>query len=273
MPVRTGVVLLVVVLASAACATGQSSGADGRERVGGRSKGCAVPDREYARLRGGGTFPTGGSTRAFNLRLPEDRGGPAPLVVNLHGALGNKDQQDRSSQLPELAVRRGMAVLSPNAGQGTIWDLRVDGRDAGALLAQIDDVEAKVCIDTNRVYLVGFSMGGMISQVLACSNADRFAAIGDVAGLIDVETCSRERPVPLIAFEGTSDDVVRFDGSFADNVALFLPSKARTSRIDVARRWAEKNGCQSEPSEKSVAANVRRLEYPCPAGAEVQLYV
>jgi polyhydroxybutyrate depolymerase len=36
--------------------------------------------------------------------------------------------------------------------------------------------------------------------------------------------------------------------------------------------WAARNGCEPTPHVESIAADVDRFQFPCPAGAEVVLY-
>ena len=45
-----------------------------------------------------------------------------------------------------------------------------------------DQVEAERCIDRDRVWLAGLSMGGFMGARLACDLPGRFAAVGAVAG-------------------------------------------------------------------------------------------
>ena len=49
-------------------------------------------------------------------------------------------------------------------------------------LAVIDTVDARYHIDRNRVYMTGFSQGGMIGFVASCSYANVFAAVAPVSG-------------------------------------------------------------------------------------------
>ena len=46
----------------------------------------------------------------------------------------------------------------------------------------LDEVQAKYCTDTARVFVSGFSSGGWLANVLACGAGDRIRAIGTAAG-------------------------------------------------------------------------------------------
>ena len=42
---------------------------------------------------------------------------------------------------------------------------------------------------------------------------------------------------------------------------------------EAAAAWAVRNGCEAEPTEETVADDVNELVFPCPPGAEAELYV
>ncbi len=98
------------------------------------------------------------------------------------------------------------------------------GPDAPDDVAFIDDLldalEAELCIDSARVFSTGFSAGAHLSVRLACDLSDRIAAIAPVAGVyfhpfspdIPESGCLSTRPIPVIAFHGTTDPGVPFEG-------------------------------------------------------------
>ena len=55
----------------------------------------------------------------------------------------------------------------------------------------------------------------MFSHFLACNTDNVFAAIGDVAGTMLIDTynkCNPSSPVPVLKIHGTSDNVVAYNG-------------------------------------------------------------
>ena len=48
--------------------------------------------------------------------------------------------------------------------------------------ALLDKLEGHLCVDLNRVYVTGFSNGGLLAYELAMSLSDRIAAVAAVAG-------------------------------------------------------------------------------------------
>ena len=121
-----------------------------------------------------------------------------------------------------LAAAEGFIVVHPTGvpSPGTdanSWEL-VDGQDPGRddiafANALIDTLIDEWCADPSRIYSTGMSNGGYFTARLLCEIADRIAAASSVAGTFHPEGCAPARPVPYLAFHGTDDLVVPFDGS------------------------------------------------------------
>jgi polyhydroxybutyrate depolymerase len=94
-----------------------------------------------------------------------------------------------------------------------------------------------------------------------------------VAGAIDVRDCDRGEPVPLVAFHGTDDDAVRFDGTFDPNVGMLVGTVEGPSREDVVESWAEENGCADDADASDIGEDVDHLVYRCSSQEDVELYV
>jgi poly(3-hydroxybutyrate) depolymerase len=56
--------------------------------------------------------------------------------------------------------------------------------DVDAALAAVRDASARVCVDPRRVWVVGFSVGGMLAHRLACEAPDVVRGVVSVAGLL-----------------------------------------------------------------------------------------
>lgn len=79
-----------------------------------------------AMLMGCVSFANADTFLGRNVAVADGRasGGPAPMVVLLHGALGTGEQVMRSSGFSQLADEYGLIVLAPN-GHNRRW---LDGR-------------------------------------------------------------------------------------------------------------------------------------------------
>ena len=133
----------------------------------------------------------------------------------------------------------------------------------------IDTLESSYNIDPARIYANGLSNGGGMSYLLACKLADRIAAIGSVAGAYTYPTdlCSPSRPVPLIAFHGTSDPIVPYLGGPSASFEIPFPVVS-----DWVESWSERNSCAAStpiPQEGEISG----IKYSqCSQNADVDFY-
>ncbi len=208
------------------------------------------------------TLDFDGVERRYDLYVP---GGfpdvATALVIDMHGALGTPAMQDQLSAMRTKADEEGFVVAQP-AGLLRTWDIITgNGNDVEFLKAVVDDVGERTKIDPDRVYATGMSNGGGMADRLACLAGDVFAAVAGVAGwYTDVVDCDAST-TPVLAFHGTADLVVPYDGTGP----FFIPVD------EWAATWAERNGCDPEPMQFRVSEDVRTLTWSGCA-ADVQLY-
>jgi len=106
---------------------------------------------------------------------------PHPLIVYLHGYSPQLDRVNWT-QLPQsllaFAARERMAVVAP-FGRGNTDFQGIGEQD---VLRVIDAMERRHAIDSSRILLAGFSMGGMGAWTIATRHPHRFAGLLVVAG-------------------------------------------------------------------------------------------
>ena len=192
------------------------------------------------------SLTSGGRTRRFHLRLPAAGapGRPAPLVLNFHGLYQPAPLEELLSGMTPKAGERGWIVVYP-LGVGASWNA---GGCCGRARAEgVDDVrfvrdlvrklERELCVDRRRIYATGMSNGGLFSYRLACEASDLFAAVAPVAAVEAVPACAPRRPLPLLAFNGTGDFLVRYRGGFP---ASFWELASAPETRD---RWEKRKSC------------------------------
>lgn len=106
-----------------------------------------------------------------------NRQAPMPLVIALHGAGGDENlfmDAYGDGIIKELADEHGFAVVSPEASP--LMDLGV------AFDAIVSLMKALYDIDENRIYVIGHSMGAMMTGSMSASRTDRIAAACWLAG-------------------------------------------------------------------------------------------
>jgi dipeptidyl aminopeptidase/acylaminoacyl peptidase len=117
--------------------------------------------------------------------------GRVPLVVLIHGGPTGV-WQDRYSNLANLLVAQGWAVLEPNPrgsiGYGTAFMAAnkndLGGADYTDIMTGVDAVLAKHPLDKARMALIGYSYGGEMAGFVA-GRTDRFKALVAGAPVID----------------------------------------------------------------------------------------
>ena len=237
--------------------------------------GCE-PERAHAVGSSRETIVSGGAEREYILHVPASYTGSdaLPLVLNLHGYGSNAQQQASYSGLPAKGDSAGFVVVTPQGtGQPAFWNIlgAASPDDAGFMRDLIDRAEAGLCIDAARVYSAGMSNGAAMTLRLACNLSDRIAAAASVTGTTFPANCPSTRAVPVIAFHGTADPVVPYEGG---RVGAGLGERFGLSVApieDSVMRWAEHDGCAGAPVRDQVTEHVSLLRYDG-CVADVRLY-
>ncbi len=124
---------------------------------------------------------TDGELVPYRLYIPRtyDNANAAPLVVMLHGALGDERYYFSGPFDPDLikaeADRRGCILVGVN-GRGRFSMKPED------VFEVINAVIRDYKIDGSRIYLTGHSLGGFATWLVASDKPDLFAAIAPVSG-------------------------------------------------------------------------------------------
>jgi len=231
------------------------------------------------------TISHDGQERSYRLFVPSSasEAKALPLVLNFHGLSGTADGQANASGLEDLAESDGFVAAHPqgtlNDDGLTFWDFLdtapVD--DVSFISAVIDDIGTAICIDAVRVYAMGHSNGGYLSSRLACDLSERITAVATVAATIHPDDCTPPRSVPLVAFHGTGDNIVPFDGGPSlflggQTADQFEPSNPQEQFLDYlfglsipteVEEWADHNGCERTPETQLVdeAVNTSVISY------------
>ncbi len=127
-------------------------------------------------------------------RAEEDKA--YPLVLAIHGFSCNSDYFAMTSDWQRLAEERGFFVVFASAyprnnGRArfpvpgwSVWPMREEGIDETVYFRELlDDTLRDYKIDPERVYAVGHSNGGRMTQTLMRRMPERFAAFGPTGSL------------------------------------------------------------------------------------------
>jgi polyhydroxybutyrate depolymerase len=286
-----GIVLLagVVVLAS-----------EGPAAAGGHlvlpavgSAGCAT---HAAVAPGEQTIPltVDGQTGVYYQQVPSTYDGrsPLPVVFDLHGYGESASLQVTLTALGTYGQTHGFITITP--GDTTtpvpLWETTLDSHDMAFMNQLFDTVEQTLCVNQRRLYVTGYSDGAFMTSAIACRFAGRVAAVAPVAGIQDAAGCHPSRPVPVVAFHGTADPFVHFNGTPSKTAANLPAPTGKSSSLGATvaagtllkkgptipqetAGWARRNGCRPKATDTRAATGVTLIRYRCPHGADVELYV
>lgn len=221
-----------------------------------------------------------GKSRSYVLHVPAAYDGkkPVPLMLDFHGLGGDGSGERNSSPYPAQTDGDGVIIAFPTGlpgpSQQKAWNVGPccvkDTDDVAFAKALVTEIEKSACVDTKRVYAVGFSMGGGMSHYLACHAADVFAAVAPAAFDLlqeNVDDCKPSRPISVISFRSTADPVVAYEGGYSMAVQgmpiNFLGAKSTFAK------WAQLNQCTGAASAED--ANGCASYAGCPGGLDVML--
>ncbi|MCH5176055.1 MAG: hypothetical protein J1F40_09220 [Prevotellaceae bacterium] len=171
----------------------------------------------------------GTTTRTIIAYAPEGLPKQPALVIVCHGANQDAAYIQSLSQWETVADTAKFVVVYAN-GVNKFWDISGTS-DLKFMETIIDSMYSRHHINRNRVYLTGFSMGGMFTYHAANKMADKIAAFAPVSGYpMGGPNATSSRPVPILHTHGTADDVCTYG-----------PVQ---SHIDA---WVKFNGCDATP--------------------------
>jgi len=230
------------------------------------------------------TLDHGGRSRTYILHVPPtyDLSHPVPLVLSLHGGGGNAENQRRLSGFNRLADEHGFIVVYPNGtgrfrnvlltwNGGTCCGYAQENNvdDVGFIRALVAELQREYAVDPRRIYVTGFSNGGILAYRLACEASDLIAAIAPVAGTLNCAPCQPTHPVSVIHFHGTDDARLPYEGGVGRDSLVGVDF---TSVRESVEFWVALNGCDPEPQTKTFADVQHQVWSGCRDGTAVELY-
>jgi len=235
-----------------------------------------------------------GLRRSYRVHIPSGyRPGVAtPLVIAIHGAFSTAKTFEMETGFSELSDKENFIVIYPNGigifGLLQHWNAghccgkaaADDVDDIGFIIEVITDVSRYLNVDKGRIYMVGFSNGGMFTHRFGAERAHMLAAIAPLAGSIGGRTGPDaslwrtpppDTPLPVILFHGQSDEKVPYDGG---PVGSKPGEREYLSVKESAQFWASVNGCVSQPRNEDRNGGAVGLDTwdECEKGVQVLLY-
>ena len=140
-----------------------------------------------------------------------------------------------------------------NAGVGAVVPmlgeiiLNQDVDDTGFLTAILDSLENNYNIDTERVYFVGFSLGGFMCNRMASDISDRITAIASVSGTYGLYyTPEPFQNIDVIHIHGTADETIGYDEGMMV-IEGYGEIDAGMGAQELVDFWVNYNNCSEVP--------------------------
>jgi poly(3-hydroxybutyrate) depolymerase len=243
---------------------GSSSGGSGSGgTTGAGGSGAASPSKGCGKsptlTSGSRTISSGGQNRSYILRIPSnyDNSHPYRLVFAFHWMGGTMQDVDGGGSSGATWSYYGLQAQANNStifvapqGNGNGW-----GNSGGADLKFVDDmfalIEGDLCVDTTRVFALGFSYGGGMSYAIACARAKVFRAVAVYSGA-QLSGCDGGKdPIAYLGIHGVSDGTCGISGgrslrdTFVKNNGCTAQSPPEPSAGSGKHNCTTYSGCKS----------------------------
>lgn len=274
--VRSGMKYGLAVLL-AACGSDGDSNATGSEGGDSLNGACATPAAAESQTLA--ELMVNGVRRQYRLSVPRaDAGVALPVLMAFHGGDGRDYPFPQQREFEELVETEGVIavyplaeLVPPNEGEWQLNTSESSTQDIAFVEALLDDLSARYCVDSNRIYATGYSLGSMFTYELACHLNARFAAIASLAGTMPVapNSCALVENVSIMHIHGQDDPIISYDSEWEwkawDSVGTMrdIPS--------LVRFWSEQYNCQNERETQSDSA-LHIVHDACGEGVRVEHY-
>ena len=187
---------------------------------------------------------------------------PQALVILYHGYSMTVQAMERTSGMDAEADKAGFVVVYPqgvdvppswNAGVGA-YGPTGDADDIQFTRDILTYMKHNYCVDTHRVYLSGFSLGGGMVYRLACTLTDQIAAVATVSGAYYPlpEGCHPSRPLSIMEIHGAADPSAPYNGN---------PDLRMASVRDYLNDWTTRDQCTGNPTPFFQEGDVTGIEW------------
>ena len=205
-------------------------------------------------MNGRASIDVGGKMREYILALPDnyDQAHPYRLIFGWHPWGGSAQQVAQGGYYGLSSQAKGSAIFVAGegldfGGNGKGWG-NEGGQDIAMLNAMLELFRSQLCIDENRIFSTGFSFGGMFSFAAGCSATSMMRAIAPMAGNTSVAGCGTgSRPVAVMGFHGTEDQVVAIDGGRKGRDAFVERNKCSQQTMPAQTTWCDTAGQNFQP--------------------------
>ncbi|UKS27352.1 prolyl oligopeptidase family serine peptidase [Paenibacillus sp. HWE-109] len=153
----------------------------------------------------------------YQLFLPHDyeskKDNNYPLILFLHGI--KKRGEDIGvldgyglTWIAESKQDFPFIVVTPQCPSDSNWILEYH-----SVIALVDEIITNYRVDSDRIYITGFSMGGNGAWDFALRSPELFSAVVPISGWFNPDKAMLLKDVPIWAFHCVADDIVPVSGT------------------------------------------------------------
>ena len=181
--------------------------------------------------------------RTYHLRIPSsyDHNRAYPVIFRWHGAGGD----GLSGGLGiEYSAGEDAIIVSAD-GLDKYWRYNNDSIDLQLFDSLLETISNQYCIDSSRIFSVGFSVGGSFSNFLACVRGDVLRASAAIAGGLAGEQCKGK--VASWFLHDVDDDAVPIAKGKAVRDRALAINGCTTNTVDEGNGCVRYQGCDTAP--------------------------
>lgn len=207
-----------------------------------RSAGCGI------NKIGSGSFVDlnlriGTQNRIYHMLVPNtyDPNHVYPIIFRWHGSGGN----GLSGGLGIEYSSNNDAIVVGADGLNANWDISDNSADLIFFDRMLESISKEYCIDRDRVFSYGFSMGGFFTNLLACERGDVVRASAAIAGGLAGSNCTDK--VASWYLHDLNDTTIPIAEGRAERDRRLTLNGCSAYFIDVGNACVRYQGCDTTP--------------------------
>jgi polyhydroxybutyrate depolymerase len=253
--------------------SGGATGSSGAGAAAKPSAGCSATSKPAS---GRATIDVSGTSREYILTLPAQYNPSHPyrLIFAFHG--GKYNAQSVTDGGPPgsgpyygiQAEAKDTAIFVAPQATTSSWS----STDVAYIKAMVTRFESELCVDRNRIFATGFSMGAIMTLTLGCGSADIFRAIAPMSGSI-TGTCTGTQPIAYWSSHATNDPSISYaSGQSARNTFMTRNHCSTQTQAGSPAGCVNYQGC--DPGYPVVWCSFDGVHEPAPfAGSAIWAFI
>ncbi|MBT61345.1 MAG: hypothetical protein CMA63_07340 [Euryarchaeota archaeon] len=198
-----------------------------------------------------------GVERLFRLTVPSsDAGTRLALIIAFHGGDGSGEDFQQQNEFDQLGEQEKFIMAYAIAEEGRTasegeWFLNTaatsrDDNDFSEAI--VDELSAAYCIDQDRLYAIGYSLGSMYTYEIACQLNHRFAAVASFAGSMPIQpaSCDLLGNMAVMHIHGKLDYIIDYDDDWDWKDGEHDGVGTMSSVPGMIDAWGARSNCASE---------------------------